>query len=92
VEHDRETIETADYVIDLGPGAGKQGGSVVACGPPLSIKKNSQSLTGMYLSGKLSIPIPKRRRLSNGDYLSILGASGNNLKKIKVDIPLGVFT
>jgi excinuclease ABC subunit A len=92
VEHDRETIETADYVIDLGPGAGKQGGNVVACGPPLSIKKNSQSLTGKYLSGKLSIPVPKRRRLSNGDYISILGASGNNLKKIKVDIPLGVFT
>ncbi|MDP2961079.1 MAG: excinuclease ABC subunit UvrA, partial [candidate division Zixibacteria bacterium] len=92
VEHDRETIETADYVIDLGPGAGKQGGEVVACGSPLSIKRNSHSLTGMYLSGKLSIPLPEKRRIGNRDYLSIVGASGNNLKKIKVDIPLGIFT
>lgn len=92
VEHDRETIETADYVIDLGPGAGKQGGRLVACGPPNDIKKNRHSLTGMYLSGKLSIPVPERRRKGNGDYLSIIGASGNNLKRIKVDIPLGVFT
>jgi excinuclease ABC subunit A len=92
VEHDRETIETADYVIDLGPGAGKQGGRLVACGSPNNIKKNRHSLTGMYLSGKLSIPVPERRRAGNGDCLSITGASGNNLKKIKVDIPLGVFT
>jgi len=92
VEHDRETIETADYVIDLGPGAGKQGGRLVACGSPKSIKKNSQSLTGLYLSGKLSIPIPERRKVGNGDYLTIVGASGNNLRKIEVDIPLGVFT
>jgi excinuclease ABC subunit A len=92
VEHDRETIETADYVIDLGPGAGKKGGEVVACGSPLSIKRNSHSLTGMYLSGKLSIPVPEKRRVGYGDNLSIMGASGNNLKKIKVDIPLGIFT
>jgi excinuclease ABC subunit A len=92
VEHDRETIETADYVIDLGPGAGKKGGEVVACGPPLSIKRNSKSLTGRYLSGKLSIPVPEKRRAGNGENLSIAGASGNNLKKIKVDIPLGIFT
>ncbi len=92
VEHDRETIETADYVIDLGPGAGKKGGEVVACGSPLSIKRNSHSLTGMYLSGKLSIPVPEKRRAENDDYLSIVGASGNNLKKIRVDIPLGIFT
>lgn len=92
VEHDRETIETADYVIDLGPGAGKKGGEVVACGSPLSIKRNNHSLTGRYLSGKLSIPVPEKRRIGNGDNLSIMGASGNNLKKIKVDIPLGIFT
>ncbi len=92
VEHDRETIETSDYVIDLGPGAGKKGGEVVACGSPLSIKRNSKSLTGMYLSGKLSIPVPEKRRIGNGDSLSIVGASGNNLKKIKVDVPLGIFT
>jgi len=92
VEHDRETIETADFVIDLGPGAGKQGGGLVAYGSPKRIKMNSQSLTGLYLSGKLSIPVPQRRRLGKGDYLGITGASGNNLKKIRVDIPLGVFT
>jgi len=92
VEHDRETIETANYVIDLGPGAGKKGGEVVACGSPLNIKRNSHSLTGRYLSGKLSIPVPEKRRIGNGDNLSIMGASGNNLKKIKVDIPLGIFT
>ncbi len=92
VEHDRETIETADYVIDLGPGAGRQGGKLVACGSPESIKKNKQSLTGRYLSRKLSIPLPAKRRTGNGDYLSIIGASGNNLKRIRVDIPVGVFT
>jgi len=91
VEHDRETIRTADFVIDLGPGAGKKGGWVVACGTPLSIARNKKSLTGKYLSGKLSIPIPKRRRNDNGAFLSILGAAGNNLKKIKVDLPLGLF-
>jgi excinuclease ABC subunit A len=91
VEHDRETIESADYVIDLGPGAGKNGGEVVAVGTPPEIKKNNHSLTGKYLSRKLSIPIPKKRRTINGQFLSILGAKGNNLKKIRVDIPLGVF-
>ena len=92
VEHDRETIETADYIVDLGPGAGNQGGRVVACGPPAKIKKNNQSLTGKYLSGKLSIPVPGIRRMRNADNLSIIGASGNNLKNMKVDIPLGIFT
>ncbi|MCK4427904.1 MAG: excinuclease ABC subunit UvrA, partial [candidate division Zixibacteria bacterium] len=91
VEHDRETINTADHVIDLGPGAGKEGGWVVACGTPLSIARNKKSLTGKYLSGKLSIPIPKRRRNGNGAFLGILGAAGNNLKKIRVDLPLGLF-
>ncbi|MFQ6003126.1 MAG: excinuclease ABC subunit UvrA, partial [Candidatus Zixiibacteriota bacterium] len=91
VEHDRETIMTADFVIDLGPGAGKEGGWVVACGTPQTIARSKKSLTGKYLSGKLSIPIPKRRRNNNGDFLSILGASGNNLKRIRVDLPLGLF-
>jgi excinuclease ABC subunit A len=91
VEHDRETIMTADYVIDLGPGAGKEGGWVVACGTPRAIARNQKSLTGKYLSGKLFIPIPPKRRNSNQDFLSISGAAGNNLKKIKVDLPLGLF-
>lgn len=91
VEHDRETIMTADYVIDLGPGAGKKGGWVVACGTPRAISRNQKSLTGKYLSGKLFIPIPPKRRNDNQAFLSISGASGNNLKKIKVDLPLGLF-
>ncbi|MGB8657415.1 MAG: excinuclease ABC subunit UvrA [Candidatus Zixiibacteriota bacterium] len=91
VEHDRETIETADYIIDLGPGAGKDGGWVVAEGTPEEIRQNKKSLTGKYLSGKLSIPIPGTRRNPNQAFLSMLGAAGNNLKKIRVDFPLGVF-
>jgi len=91
VEHDRETIESADWVVDLGPGAGNKGGFVVAQGTPRELKKSKKSLTGSYLSRRLSIPIPSSRRSGNGDYLSIMGASGNNLKKIRVDIPLGVF-
>jgi excinuclease ABC subunit A len=91
VEHDRETIMTADYVIDLGPGAGKKGGWVVACGTPQAISRNQKSLTGKYLSGKLFIPIPPTRRNGDGAFLSISGAAGNNLKKIKVDLPLGLF-
>ncbi|KPL00268.1 MAG: excinuclease ABC subunit A [candidate division Zixibacteria bacterium SM23_73_2] len=92
VEHDRETIKSADYVIDLGPGAGKAGGWGVAKGTPKEIERSRKSLTGKYLSRKLSIPTPEYRREDNGDFLSISGAAGNNLKKIKVDIPLGVFT
>lgn len=91
VEHDRETIESADWVVDLGPGAGKKGGWVVAQGTPRDLKRSKKSLTGRYLARKLSIPIPSSRRSGNGDFLSIVGASGNNLKKIRVDIPLGLF-
>lgn len=91
VEHDRETIESADYVIDLGPGAGIHGGAVVAAGTPAAIMKSPKSITGKYLSGKLSIPTPEKRRKFNGNHITIRGASGNNLKKIKVDFPLGVF-
>ena len=92
VEHDRETIQRADYVVDLGPGAGIHGGKVVAAGTPTAIMRNPKSLTGQYLSRKKSILMPKRRRDGNGKVFSIRGARGNNLKKIDVDIPIGVFT
>lgn len=91
VEHDKETINTADWVIDLGPGAGKNGGQVVAVGAPDYIKQNGRSLTGKYLSGKLVIPVPHYRRKGTGQFLTLTGAKGNNLKNIKVEIPLGVF-
>ncbi|MEJ2535613.1 MAG: excinuclease ABC subunit UvrA, partial [Calditrichia bacterium] len=91
VEHDRETIESADYVIDLGPGAGKHGGDVVATGAPSEIKADSNSLTGLYLSYQKYIPIPKKRRNGNGDHLLLKGATGNNLKHIDVKFPLGKF-
>ncbi|MBI5184078.1 MAG: excinuclease ABC subunit UvrA [Nitrospinae bacterium] len=92
VEHDRETILSADYVVDLGPGAGIIGGEVVSAGSPEAILKDKNSLTGRYLSGDLSIPVPKRRRHGNGSYLKIINASHNNLKNIDVHIPLGCFT
>jgi len=91
VEHDEETIRSADYVIDLGPGAGKHGGKVIAAGTPEVIMENPDSLTGLYLSGKKSIPVPEKRRKGNGRYLQILGARHNNLKRINVKIPLGMF-
>ncbi len=89
VEHDAETIEVADWVIDIGPGAGEHGGEVVAEGTPVDIKKNPKSLTGKYLSGKLSIPTPKKYRSGNGKKITIVGAKEHNLKNITVDIPLG---
>lgn len=92
VEHDRDTIMTADYVIDLGPGAGIHGGKIVACGSPGDILSNKDSLTGRYLSDDLSIPVPGKRRNGNGFHLKIIGASQNNLKDIDVSIPLGLFT
>ena len=92
VEHDEESIRRANYVIDLGPGAGKQGGYLVACGPPEKIAACADCLTGKYLSGRLHIPIPKSRRVPNGKYLSLLGARANNLKNIDVQFPLGVLT
>lgn len=91
VEHDKETIETADFVIDLGPAAGEKGGKIVAIGTPQEISQLDESITGQYLSGKKFIPIPKKRRTGNGRQLEITGAAGNNLKQINVKIPLGVF-
>lgn len=92
VEHDEETIRRADYVVDLGPGAGKQGGFLVAAGPPGLIETTEDSLTGQYLSGKMRIPIPAKRRSPNGKFLSVLGARANNLKNIDVQFPLGLLT
>jgi len=92
VEHDEETIRRADYVIDLGPGAGKQGGYLVAAGPPEKIAAAENSLTGKYLSGELRIPVPAKRRAANGKLLTVLGARANNLKNIDVPFPLGLLT
>jgi len=93
VEHDRETIEAADWVVDLGPGAGIKGGKVVAEGSPNAIRKNKSSITGRFLNGIDQIDIPKKRREpENGKYLRIEKAAGNNLKRIDVGIPLGLFT
>jgi excinuclease ABC subunit A len=90
VEHDEDTIREADYVIDLGPGAGLDGGYVVAAGGPSEIEADPKSLTGRYLSGTLSIPVPVKRRKIN-DWIEICGATENNLKKVNVKFPLGVF-
>ena len=89
VEHDAETIETADWILDLGPGAGENGGEVVAEGPVEEILKNKDSLTGAYLSGRLQVPVPDHRREGNGKTIQIIGAREHNLKNIDVSIPLG---
>jgi len=91
VEHDEATIMAADYVIDIGPGAGEYGGEIIAVGPPAAIKKNKKSLTGLYLSKKLKIELPKNYRKGNGKTLKIIGAAEHNLKNIDVTIPLGKF-
>ena len=92
VEHDEETMLSADYLIDIGPGAGEHGGKVVAIGTPQDIIESPDSITGKYLSGKEIIPINKERRAGNGNFLTVKGARHNNLKNIDVNIPLGVFT
>lgn len=92
VEHDTETMESADYIIDMGPGAGIHGGEIVAEGTPAQLCKSKNSLTGKYLSGRLSIAVPKERRKGTGEYLTVVGAAQNNLKNITVKIPLGKFT
>jgi len=91
VEHDEDTMRAADWVIDLGPGAGKHGGQLVAEGPPEKIAKDKESLTGAYLSGRMRIPIPKKRRKGTGEELVIRGAQENNLKSLDLQIPLGKF-
>ncbi len=92
VEHDQEMMESSDYIVDFGPGAGRDGGEVVVAGPPETVRTNEQSLTGAYLAGKKEIEIPPKRRPQNGESITVVGAAENNLKKIDVSIPLGVFT
>jgi len=89
VEHDNETIMSADWIIDLGPGAGERGGKIVAEGTPQDILTHPKSLTGAYLSGRKQIPMPKKRRTGNGKHLTIIGARANNLKNIDIKVPLG---
>jgi excinuclease ABC subunit A len=91
VEHDEETIRRADWIVDLGPGAGDHGGEVVAEGPPEDIINHPVSLTGAYLSGRMFVPVPEKRRDGNGKHLVLQGARENNLKNVKLDIPLGKF-
>ena len=92
VEHDTDTMLEADYLVDIGPGAGDHGGKVIAAGTPEEVMRNPDSLTGQYLTGKKCIEIPKTRRKGTKKYLKIRGAKENNLKNIDVDIPLGTFT
>lgn len=89
VEHDKQMMEEADFIVDLGPGAGEHGGHVVGFGKPGSL--NGSSLTALYISGKKNIEVPKKRRIGNGQKLVLKGASGNNLKKVNLEIPLGKF-
>ncbi|EOH83496.1 MULTISPECIES: excinuclease ABC subunit UvrA [Enterococcus] len=91
VEHDEDTMRAADYLIDVGPGAGHAGGEIVAAGTPDEVASNASSLTGQYLSGKRQIPTPTERRKGNGEKIRVTGASENNLKNISVDFPLGKF-
>src|SRR5580658_10154379 len=91
VEHDAETIERADYVIDLGPGAGRLGGAVVASGTPDAIRDNPDSLTGRYLAGTIEISVPGTRRPGSGESIQVRDAREHNLKGIDVDFPLGRF-
>ncbi len=92
VEHDEETMREADYIVDIGPGAGIHGGEVVAVGTPEEVAACPESITGAYLSGRREIPVPKTRRKGNGSFLHIEGAAENNLKNVNLDLPLGVFT
>ena len=92
VEHDEDTMRAADYLIDIGPGAGVHGGQVVAAGTPAEVMANSDSLTGQYLSGKKKIEVPAVRRPGNGKVLKVIGAAENNLRHIDVEFPLGTFT
>lgn len=92
VEHDEETIRMADHLIDMGPRAGRLGGHILAVGHPQDLVKDDESITGQYLSGKKKIPLPAKRRLGNGHSLKITGASGNNLKDVTLELPIGTLT
>src|SRR5690606_13166412 len=92
VEHDEETIEQADHVIDLGPLAGTHGGELIAAGPPDQVAATKGSLTGQYLKGDIKIEVPELRRLPNGQRITVKGARAHNLKNIDVEFPLGLFT
>lgn len=91
VEHDEDTMMAADYLIDIGPGAGVAGGEIVAAGTPAKVMKNKKSLTGKYLSGELFIPLPIKRRPRDERSIVIKGAAENNLKHLDVEFPLGQF-
>lgn len=92
VEHDEDTMLAADWLIDIGPGAGEHGGEIIASGTPKQVMRNPRSLTGQYLAGKYFVPLPAERRQPDDRYLEIIGAEENNLKKIDVKIPIGLFT
>lgn len=92
VEHDEDTMRAADYLIDVGPGAGEAGGQIVAAGTPAEVEKNAKSLTGQYLAGKKFVPVPLKRRKGNGENVEVYGAAENNLKNLNVKFPLGKFT
>ncbi|TMV40253.1 excinuclease ABC subunit A, partial [Thioclava sp. BHET1] len=91
VEHDEDAIRTADYVFDIGPGAGVHGGRVISHGTPEEVARDAASLTGQYLSGKREISVPAERRKGNGKKLTVVKATGNNLKEVTADFPLGKF-
>lgn len=91
VEHDEDTMLAADYLIDIGPGAGVHGGEVISAGTPEEVMNDEKSLTGQYLSGEKFIPLPLERRKPDGRYIEVKGAKENNLKNVSVKFPLGVF-
>ncbi len=92
VEHDEQTLRTADYLVDIGPGAGIHGGNVVACGTPEEVMKVAESKTGQYLAGTLRMDVPEKRRRGNGNVLSLKGVTEHNLKDVSIEVPLGTFT
>ncbi|MGK0367625.1 MAG: excinuclease ABC subunit A [Thermoproteota archaeon] len=92
VEHDHETMESADWIMDIGPGAGRLGGQVIAQGTPAQLKKNKNSITGQYLSGKVRIEIPEERRVAGDEWIKIIGAKANNLRNVDCNIPVSLFT
>ncbi|MCS0543139.1 excinuclease ABC subunit UvrA, partial [Aeromonas veronii] len=91
VEHDEDTMLAADYLIDIGPGAGIHGGEIIAAGTPKEVMEDPNSLTGQYLSGKKFIPLPSERRQPDGRYVEVIGAKENNLKNVSAKFPLGLF-